>query len=200
MRDRHRPCPTERADDVGAGELARRRRRRVRRALVIIAVVLVPLLVASVVLVQFPRTEVPSKVDAIVVLGPLDEGNMGETFELLAAGVSNQLALSVADGEWGTLCSEPPAGVTVTCFDPDPETTRGEAQEVGQLAAEKGWHSLAVVTWPTHSTRSQWLISRCYDGDLYMVDYPYPLTFNQLLVEQLYQTGALVKVVVERGC
>lgn len=171
-----------------------------RWALVVIAVVLVPLLAASVVLVQFPRTEVPTKVDAIVVLGPLDEGNMGETFDLLAAGVSDQLALSVADGEWGTLCSEPPAGVTVTCFDPDPETTRGEAQKVGQLAAEKGWRSLAVVTWPTHSTRSQWLISRCYDGDLYMVDYPYPLTFNELLVEQLYQTGALVKVAVERGC
>lgn len=157
--------------------------------------------VLAVAAIQFPgTTRNPPYVDAIVVLGALDDFNMAEAERLLDAGTSNNLVLSVADGEWRTLCTDFPPGVTVTCFDPDPSTTRGEAESIGHIAQEHGWRSLAVVTWTTHVLRSEALISRCFDGDLYLVDYPNGMSIGDRIREQAYQSAAMVKVLLQPGC
>ena len=36
--------------------------------------------------------------------------------------------------------------MTVLCFHPDPETTRGKAEAVGRLAPEYGWTSVILIT------------------------------------------------------
>jgi hypothetical protein len=153
-----------------------------------------------VIVVQFPATEMPAKVDAIVVLGAMDAYNMAEASRLVSAGVSDELVLSVPYGSLGTICKDPPRGLNVTCFVPDPSTTRGEAQEIHRLAESRGWTSIAVVTWTTHISRSRMLIERCFAGDLYMVDYADDMTFGDRLYEQVYQSASFVKAMVQPGC
>ena len=112
--------------------------------------VVVLMVAASVILIQFPVTDEPTAVDAIVVLGEPDDYSMGEAERLVRDGISDELVISTPFGEPGDICRNPPTGLTVTCFVPDPLTTRGEAQEIGRLAKQRGWTAIAVVTWPTH--------------------------------------------------
>lgn len=177
------------------------RRRTLRIAAISTFFALVLLALVSIALVQFPTTNRnPPHVDAVVVLGALDQNNMAVASRLLRNGTSHTLVLSVADGEWGSLCRDFPDGITVICFRPDPSTTRGEAESIERLATEYGWRSLAVVTWTTHIARSRILVSRCYEGDLYLVDYADDMTFGDKLYEQLYQTASFVKAMVEPDC
>ena len=97
-------------------------------------------------------------------------------------------------------CGQPPVGVDVFCFIPDPSTTRGEAQEIGRLAQEHGWSNVAVVTWPTHISRSRALIERCYGGTLQMVDYDDQMSFATRMQENVYQSGAFLKAMIDTGC
>ena len=178
-----------------------RHRRTLRRAVMAIVVSLLILTAVGIVVIQFPTTtRNPPHVDAVVVLGALDQGDMAAAGRLLEAGTSSTLVLSVADGEWGNLCRDSPPGISVICFHPDPSTTQGEAKAINQLAAENGWRSLAVVTWTTHVARSRVLLSRCFDGDLYLVDYPDEMTLGDRVYEQLYQSASFVKVLLQPTC
>jgi hypothetical protein len=56
--------------------------------------------------------------------------------------------------------------VTVVCFSPADDTTKGEAAGFARIAKEHGWTSLIFVTDPPHVARSKWLISRCFPGKL----------------------------------
>ena len=57
----------------------------------------------------------------------------------------------------------------VLCFTPNPNSTRGEAEEVARLAARRGWDSIAVVTSNYHVFRSRILFRRCYKGRVAVV-------------------------------
>jgi hypothetical protein len=46
---------------------------------------------------------------------------------------------------YGGPCPPSTPGVRTICFDPDPGTTKGEAEHVGKLGRHYGWHSLIVV-------------------------------------------------------
>ena len=52
----------------------------------------------------------------------------------------------------------------VVCPRPAPDTTRGEARMVRDLAARRGWRSVVVVTSTYHARRAQLLLGRCFDG------------------------------------
>jgi hypothetical protein len=60
----------------------------------------------------------------------------------------------------------------VLCPQPDPDTTRGEARMVRDLAARRGWRSVVVVTSTYHARRAQLLLGRCFDGQLQIVAAP----------------------------
>jgi uncharacterized SAM-binding protein YcdF (DUF218 family) len=60
----------------------------------------------------------------------------------------------------------------VLCPQPDPDTTRGEARMVRDLAARRGWRSVVVVTSTYHARRAQLLLRRCFDGQLQIVAAP----------------------------
>jgi hypothetical protein len=98
-----------------------------------------------------------------------------------------------------THCLPPPPDVTVECFHPGPDTTRGEARHIGQLAAERGWTSVILVTTPDQAWRAHLRVSRCFDGAIYSAtaDLPLPMWFIQIP----YQWVASAKAVtIERGC
>lgn len=60
----------------------------------------------------------------------------------------------------------------VLCPDPQPDTTRGEARAIADLAASHGWSKLVAVTSTYHVHRASLLLDRCHDGTITMVAAP----------------------------
>ena len=63
-------------------------------------------------------------------------------------------------------------GLHVICFDPEPNSTVGEAHYVGELERRRGLGRIDVVTSHFHVFRARVLIERCYHGELTMVGAP----------------------------
>jgi uncharacterized SAM-binding protein YcdF (DUF218 family) len=87
----------------------------------------------------------------------------------------------------------------VICFRPDPSTTQGEARATAALAAEYGWKKITVVTTADQVWRARLRFSRCWSGDLQVVQAPTHLSTR--LIEVPYELAATVKAeVFQRGC
>lgn len=143
--------------------------------------------------------------DAIIALGGIEE-TAATAYLLAEADVAPVLVISdpyVADRPpniW-RLCRSRPAGVTVMCFAPDPSTTRGEAEEVRRLAELNGWESVIVVAPTFHLSRARWIVGRCFDGEIAMVDTGKTFGPAVWTYQYLYQTAGFVKAAVfQRGC
>lgn len=142
--------------------------------------------------------------DAIVVLG----GNAYERFEygleLAERGLASQVVLSnsvgVTDERMRELCARQIPGVQVMCFLPEPWTTRGEAQEVKQLASSRGWHDIIVVTTTAHVERARFILERCYDADLQMTDFPEHRGTVETAFGWMYQSAGWLKALQQYGC
>lgn len=176
-----------------------------RRALITVAVVLAVAVAAGWPLYVNPAVDSASTddpADAIVVLGGEPQAaSFG--LRLLNDGDARDLVLSNPYGPppWGdlsSLCPDRPAP-RVTCFAPDPSTTRGEARQIGRLAAQNGWDDVIVVAPTFHISRARMIVKRCYPGRLRMVEYRpnRPLLWPYHYV---YQTFGFAKAGVLRGC
>src|SRR5262249_35248305 len=80
-------------------------------------------------------------VDAIVELaGPGDGDRDRLAMQLAREHRADYLVQSTlqADADTGR-CLPAEAGVTVLCFHPDPDTTRGEAEAIRRLGEQYGW-------------------------------------------------------------
>jgi uncharacterized SAM-binding protein YcdF (DUF218 family) len=170
------------------------------RTLIVLALAGTVLAGATARLFVWPARGAPGHVDAIVLFN--GRGGRTRTDEALAlayAHVAPNLLMSrgSVDATWS--CSPPIEGVTVTCFDPDPATTQGEAEFAARMAARHHWRSMVLVTDRTQDTRARLRMGRCFNGRIYVAtaplrnrDWPKALT---------YEWGALAKaIVVERGC
>lgn len=182
------------------------RRRRVLFSLLgtLLALVVVWAVWASAV-IQTPRVDQPSTVDAVLVLGGVGGPQRSEVaLDMAADGLTHTIVFSIPVGGEDYLarrtCQSPPAGVEVICFDPNPSTTRGEARKLEQLASERGWSRVAVVTSAYHISRSRMIVERCYSGTLLMLkshESVSPLTWAY---QWIYQTAGYVKAEILRGC
>jgi uncharacterized SAM-binding protein YcdF (DUF218 family) len=180
---------------------------RGKRILLISGISLLVLLVAWLtfgwLVIGNPKVDHPTHADAIVDLGgPEDNGRLEVVEGLLDAHVANHLVISLNSPDQHRayhLCVDPPTGVTVTCFQPHPSTTRGEAEEVHRLAQQHGWTSIVVVTSTFHVSRARLIFRRCFTGKLYMAAGRNiaPVTWAY---QYLYQTGAFIKAVLQSGC
>ena len=102
------------------------------------------------------------------------------------------------DGYSGPCPARPP-GVTLVCFEPDPATTRGEAEAVGRLARRYHWQSVALVTTRAQDTRARIRVGRCFHGKIYVVAVSQP--WHDWPYEIAYEWGALVKaLILQRAC
>jgi uncharacterized SAM-binding protein YcdF (DUF218 family) len=171
-----------------------------RRPVVSVAAVLAVLAIGTldVRLFVVPRSEPPARSDAFVVLG-------GDTFTIrLEAGV--KLAREYPDST--LVVSTPgrtrcPRGLLprnrLICFDPEPSTTQGEARAAAELALTHGWNSMTVVTTADQVWRARLRFSRCWDGDLRVVQAPTSVWIR--IREVPYEMGATVKAeVFQRTC
>lgn len=185
--------------------------RRARRvAAGVLGAALVWLLACWAVL-QHPRVDPPVPSDALVVLGPHDPIRMAEAFRLMEAGTAPVLVVATPDPrsvrspehrrfmEQKRFCAED-RGYEVICFPPDPSTTQGEALELRELAAARGWDHVSALTFRQHVPRARLLLERCYPGRLDVLSFDYPLGPLGVLHQFLYQSGGFVKACLTPGC
>jgi uncharacterized SAM-binding protein YcdF (DUF218 family) len=146
--------------------------------------------------------EQPAPADAVVMMagpGP----RYTEAVRLVEAGVAPWLVVSdprEGDQVWtahGAFCQTPQDYRTV-CFDPQPETTRGEAHFVADLADRQGWRRIVVVADTEQARRARQLVSRCWDGDIDVVAVP---SGRSRPLRIAYEWAATLRAgVLRRGC
>jgi hypothetical protein len=155
-----------------------------------------------------PALDQPTPADAVVVLGPVQEnGSLRTGRELVDRGLADRLLVSVTPDRrgrpGGRMCrglgSDAGTG-QVTCFVPDPATTRGEARTVAELARRNDWNTVIVVTPSYHVERARTLFRRCFAGRLELVSPPVDLGTRQWIFQAVYQSAAFVKAALEGGC
>lgn len=117
----------------------------------------------------------PSRVDAIVMLD--GQGNrLTAALELAWAHRAPMIVIARGSKYWGHggFCAPKIPRVKVICFDPDPSTTRGEAEFAGRLAKRYRWHSIVLVATTPQDTRARLRVGRCFGGKIYVVNAPLP--------------------------
>ncbi len=141
----------------------------------------------------------PRHADVVLVLGPPMHQRVAVADDLLRRGVVDHALVSVpydrVPPELAAECGD----ARVTCFDPDPRTTRGEARELRRETAARGWTSAVVVTTPAHVSRSRTIVSRCFAGTITMRESD-EAPFRGWAYQYLYQTAATVKAWFLQGC
>lgn len=145
----------------------------------VLAVVLAAFTTATLRIVFFPTQDEPGAADAVVVLSGSKHERLDRGLELIRDGVAPVLVIS--GGLDPRQPKAPPLcragefeGARVLCFTPDPDSTRGEARQVAELADRYGWKRILLVTSTFHVTRARMLFDRCLDGDADAVGTPYP--------------------------
>ena len=147
-----------------------------------------------------PTDDVPQDPDVVVVLG----GAGPERAELgieLAERYDVPLVLSSSAAIFGERQGRS-CVVDAICFEPVPETTRGEAQMVAEMAEERGWDHVTVATSAFHTSRSRFLFRQCLGADRVSVvgavrEGASPTTPRLLLREGL---GVIAGATIQRAC
>ena len=164
--------------------------------MIVVTLLLAALVAVNLRLFVWPSTDAVEPADAVVVLAGGDGERIDRGLELVQQGVAPTLALSFGPDR---LCgSEQP--FDVVCFRPSPEDTRGEAEAIGRIAAERGWTNLVLVTSTPHVTRARMLLERCYSGTLQVTDATPRQDVPGWLVAIAHEWGGLAESIVERDC
>jgi hypothetical protein len=161
-------------------------------------------LAACYLVVAEPAVNQPVRSDAILVLGPpLVDGRLDEALRLAAEHQAGTLVISIG---WPKgrqripACANDNPAYQVICFQPRPTTTRGEAEELGRLARDRGWHSVLVVTSRYHVSRARLIVGRCMPGTVRMIAAPGQPSLTDWAYQFAYQTGAFAKALLHRSC
>jgi uncharacterized SAM-binding protein YcdF (DUF218 family) len=147
--------------------------------------------------------------DAIVVLGGEHDGREGYGLQLLRERVAPVLVLSdpypPSDGFMYRICRQKVPHSELLCRKPPELTTGGEALLTRQLAAERGWKTVVVISWRFHLPRARLIFQKCFSdaaGALIMRevprDYGYSLGSREFLY--LYQGISIAANLMIDGC
>jgi uncharacterized SAM-binding protein YcdF (DUF218 family) len=118
-------------------------------------------------------TSRPLQADAVVMFGGAGP-RYAKAVHLAEAGRAPWLVLSDPrdSGQvwtaYGAFCQQAHRFQTV-CFDPAPQTTRGEARFVADLANRQNWSRVVLVTTTEQATRAKRLLERCWKGNVDVV-------------------------------
>jgi uncharacterized SAM-binding protein YcdF (DUF218 family) len=180
-------------------------RRIVVYGLVTVAVLMTTVVFAGYLLFTRPHVDPLTKADAVVVLGGDEDGRIDYGLGLAREGYADTVVIADSYPEDNATirraCGSGTASIDVICFVPDPFTTQGEAMFAADLARERGWSRLIVVSWNYHMVRARIIFDQCFGGELSMRPVPRTYDFNvfQWLHTYSYQYAALVKAQV-LGC
>lgn len=154
-------------------------------------------------LFYYPQLSEPAKADAIVVLAGAASERLPVGRNLADDGYAPELVLSTTDTPGNRITDlycDYYSSPTLTCFLPEPLTTRGEARAVARLAADNGWDSLIVVTSRYHLLRAETNISQCSTAELTMVPSEPELSPRQWLDRFVEETGGLAAAALRPAC
>jgi uncharacterized SAM-binding protein YcdF (DUF218 family) len=175
----------------------------VRKALALVVLLgLVFYAVGAVLFLARDDDSLSGTADAVVVLAG-DRGRLPVALALVRNGVAPVLVVSEdevwSDPERARLCeSRHLTGAELICNFPDPDSTRGEARFVAQLAKRRAWDRLVVVTSRYHLFRTERLFERCTDAELVMRGsseelgeqlVAVPLEWGKLLLAETHRRG-----------
>ena len=184
----------------GSPDVVNRRHKvsRRRRVLAAAAALVAAVILVSARLFVWPAEGMPAHVSAIVMLaGPGDR--LPVALRLAREHRATTLVISQGWHGYGGPCPSPVPGVRLICFDPDPGSTRGEAQFVGRLAQRYHWDSMVLVTIREQDTRARIRMGRCFSSSIYVVTASLPL--SNVPYQVAYEWGALFKsLILQRGC
>ena len=146
----------------------------------------------------WPSSGMPTRVDAIVVIGGLGD-RVDYGMKLAREDRSSYLVLSKGLG-WlpPGICTDHVGSAKVICFQPSPHTTQGEAEGTARLAKQYGWRSIAVVATRDQAWRAKLWFGRCFPGQIYSTLAPLPWYHVPPAIP--YEWGATVKAALTRSC
>lgn len=193
------------------------RRRRWLVALGILGAIITLMVAAAIPVYVRPQVEPLRPADVILVLGGHSFERYEYALELASEGYAPAVLVSAPsttdpytdpdanpdsdnDGDRIAALCQQRHSVTVICFQPDPDTTRGEARELGDQAAAHGWNSAIVVTMTPQISRARYIIGRCFDGQLTMVSSPEHISLPYWTWSFIYQTAGFVTASLQDGC
>ena len=180
------------------------RGRRIRRVAVAVFVCLLVFFAAGFPVYVAPQIDLLRRADAIFVLGGNGYGRYTDALELGLQGLAPRVVMSNPAGAqdiWlADLCAHQRYSFTVSCFEPAPATTSGEARELRRLATAEGWHTVIVVTFRPHVSRARYILEQCFGGELIMDDGNDKPSLEDWSWAYFYQTGAYVRAAVEPAC
>jgi hypothetical protein len=184
-------------------EIAALRTRAARWSMILLVLVLAVALAGVPVYVR-PQIDPLRHADAILILGGYEYDRYGAGLGLAGEGWARALAVSNPNGPrdpWLTeYCAEPQKQFELYCFIPDPLTTAGEARQLRRLAAEHGWRTVIVVTFPPQISRARFIMEQCFDGDLIMFASPPRPSLARWVYEYAYQSVGYVKAALQPAC
>jgi hypothetical protein len=163
-----------------------------------VVIVVALFLAATARLFVWSPIDAPTRVDAVVALG----GDPGQrrahhAIALAQAGFAPVAVISLG-GNPPVACPTATA-IQVVCFRADPLDTRGEAEHVATLAAQRHWTSIMVVPERSQTTRARVLFDRCTSITIRWTPVSDPL--SHLPFDVLYEWGSLFKALaLERSC
>jgi uncharacterized SAM-binding protein YcdF (DUF218 family) len=175
------------------------RSRRGQLILAAVSVLFATFCLFTALLFVFPSVGAPARVDAIVVLG--GEGGRLDLGEQLAHQDKASYLLLSRGLPWipAGLCGGRVGPAKVICFRPNPDTTRGEAEDASKIARKYGWTSLVLVTERDQVWRAHLRFQRCYQGRIYGVAVPTP--WDRWPYAIVYQWAGTAKAeIYQRGC
>jgi uncharacterized SAM-binding protein YcdF (DUF218 family) len=151
-----------------------------------------------------PQIDQLRRADAIFVLGGSGDGAYTLGLEYALQGKAAQVVFSNPNANeaiWlEDLCDHQRYAFKVTCVEPNPPTTRGEARALGRLATAQGWQRVIVLTGTPHISRARYIIQRCFTGDLMMAKSESDLSLLDWAWSYVYQTAGYVRAVLQAGC
>ena len=145
-----------------------------------------------------PQQAVPAHVDAIIVLnGPGDR--LDTAVSLARAHRAPMIVISRGSqySEHGSVCAPKIPGVTVICFDPSPNTTRGVEEFASRLDKRYHWQSIILVAIKPQDTPARIWAGRCFSAKTYVVNAPLPT--SQWPSQIASQWGSTIKALFQPG-
>lgn len=159
-------------------------------------------LLAAHALFRDPPLNPVGEADAVVVLAGAADERLSVGVGLVDSGAADELVLSSTGLPGNTATDERCARYEpgVTCFRPDPLTTRGEARAIAALARDRGWDSIIVVTSSYHAMRALTNVSQCSGAGITMAVSEPDLDAVGWLARYVEESTALAAALLRPAC
>jgi uncharacterized SAM-binding protein YcdF (DUF218 family) len=184
-----------------------------RRALLVVVSVLLGLAlligISGFTVFTNARVDPLQSADAVVVLGGEHDGREDYGVSLARDGWAPAVVISnpypADDAVMRRVCAQSGGGIEVICLKPFPLTTRGEADMVRRLAAQRSWDRVIVVSWRYHLPRARLVFRQCFSEDpqavvMRAVPRPYEFSIARWEFIYVYQYAGLLKAALQGDC